>query len=88
VWSPVGGELFYLEGTLVKQVDFVSGSSPRLGTPRTLFDAAEKGFDVLGTSRFEISRDGRRFLLVRELRDQDVTPGLVINYHWDVPFRE
>jgi serine/threonine-protein kinase len=88
VWSPVGGELFYLEGTVVKQVGVDLGSSPRLGTPRTLFDAVEAGFDVLGTARYEISRDGRQFLMIREIRAQGVTPGLVINYDWDAPFRE
>ena len=33
VWSPVGGEMFYLDGTLVKQVDVTLDPSPRLGRP-------------------------------------------------------
>jgi len=82
VWSPVGGELFYLDGSKVRQVDVVTEPSVQLGTPRTLFDAAELGLDVLGHTRFEVSRDGRRFVMVRELRDQSVPPTLVLSYDW------
>ncbi len=88
VWSPVGGELFYLAGSVVKQVEVVTEPAVRLGTPRTLFDAADVGVDVLGFTRFEVSRDGRRFLMVQELRKQDVTPALVLNYDWIAQFRE
>ena len=88
VWSPVGGELFFLDGSAVKQVDVTTEPTMRLGTPRTLFDAAEIGVDVIGESRFEIARDGRRFLMIQELRDNDVAPSLVINYDWISQFRD
>ncbi len=88
VWSPVGGELFYLDGTIIKQVDVVTGSTVQLGTPGALFDTAEVGVDVLGFTRFEVSRDGRRFLMVKELREQHVTPSLVLSYNWIAQFSE
>jgi Tol biopolymer transport system component len=88
VWSPVGGELFYLDGSMVKQVDVVTEPSVQLGTPRTLFDAAELGLDVLGHTRFEVSRDGRRFVMVKQLREQNVPPSLVLSYEWIARFRE
>ncbi len=86
VWSPAGGELFYLDGTVIKQVDVLTGSAVRLGTPRPLFDAAKVGVDVLGESRFEVSRDGQRFLMVKEMREQHVTPALVLTYDWIAQF--
>jgi len=88
VWSPAGGELFYLEGSVVMQVDVMTKPTLQLGNPRSLFDAAEVGVDVTGHSRFDVSRDGKRFLMVQELRDTQATPGLVINYDWAGEYRE
>jgi len=88
VWSPDGGALFYLDSTRVKQVDVVTSPSLQLGTPRTLFDAAEVGIDVQGFSRFDVSRDGRELLMVREVRDQAMAPGMVISYDWVAQYRD
>jgi len=88
VWSPVGGELFYLQGTMLMAVDVTTSPALRLGTPRALFDASEHGIDVQGHSRYDVSRDGRRFLMIRGVREGENAPGLVINYAWDVPFRD
>jgi len=88
VWSPAGGELFYLDGSVLKAVSVVTTPTLQLGTPRTLFDAQEVGVDVVGNTRFEISRDGKRFLMVQELLDQSVAPAMVINYDWVAQFRD
>ena len=58
-WSPHGDELFFLNRTLLMQVDVVTEPSVQLGTPRTLFDAAKVGVDVTGDARFEVSRDAQ-----------------------------
>ena len=88
VWSPLGNELFFLNRTLLKQVDVVTEPSVQLGTPRTLFDAAKVGVEVTGNARFEISRDAQRFLMVQAVHEEDITPHLVINYDWLTQFRD
>jgi len=88
VWSRAGGEMFYLEGTRVKQVDVTLEPSPRLGTPRTLFDATEAGLDVSGYTRYDVSSDGRRLLMVRDVGAAGAAPGIVVNYDWTAAFRE
>jgi Tol biopolymer transport system component len=88
IWSPAGDELFYLEGSIVNRVEIATEPTVRLGTPSALFDAAEVGVDVLGYTRFEVSRDASRFLMVQELRTHDVAPSLVLNYDWIAQFRD
>ena len=86
-WSSAGDELFFLDGTTVKQLDVTLDPGPRLGTPRTLFDTAASGLNVLGHSRYEVSQDGQRFLMVRNVQAEGVAPGVVIHYDWEATFR-
>jgi hypothetical protein len=88
VWSPLGDELFFLNRTLLMQVDVVTAASVQLGTPRTLFDAAQVGVEATGDARFDVSRDARRFLMVQAVHEQNITPHLVINYDWLTQFRD
>jgi Tol biopolymer transport system component len=88
VWSSKGNELFFLNRTLLMQVDVVTDPSVQLGTPRALFDAAKVGVEVTGEARFDVSRDAQRFLMVQAVKEESVTPHLVISYDWLNQFRD
>jgi Tol biopolymer transport system component len=87
VWSRSGDTIFYLERTVLFEVDVVTEPAVRIGSPRTLFDAAAAGYDVRGTTaRFDVALDGESFLLVRPLKQEGVHPSLVLVEHWATEF--
>ena len=55
-WDPSGGSLYYLEGDRLMAVPMSSSSGLRLGVGKVLFQTPARVFDV--------SPDGRRFILV------------------------
>jgi len=83
VWSPAGDELFYFEGTVLQAVKGRLAGVPRFGEPVPLFDRVEANVNVGGESqRYDVSRDGKRFLMVKDRQSEDAPPGVVINYGW------
>jgi len=62
-WSPDGRELFYITGDAVASVTIRSDGS--FGAPRMLFDRANFLFDTRKPSNYDVSPDGKRFLMVR-----------------------
>jgi Tol biopolymer transport system component len=61
-WSRDGRELFYLNGTKMMAAAVETGPTFRvLGTPRMLFDYP----GYLETAQYDVSPDGRRFLMAR-----------------------
>ena len=68
VWSPDGGEIYYRPqgGNRVMAVSFLpEGPSPRVGKPRLLFEGNyAEGFWY--GRRYDISPDGKRFLMIQE----------------------
>lgn len=81
-WSPVGDELFYLEGGVLEAVKVTLADVPRFGEPVALFDAVKSSVIAGWNQRYEVSRDGRRFLMVKDRQNQDSPPGIVIHYDW------
>ena len=66
LWSPDGTELFYRHGNTVLAVDIGAASSFEPGIPRTLFDGNYLFPATSSDAReYDISRDGKRFLMVR-----------------------
>jgi Tol biopolymer transport system component len=82
LWSPAGDELFYLEGNVLKAVSVALADVPRFGEPVALFDAVESSVIAGRNQRYDVSRDGKRFLMVKDRQNQDSPPGIVINYDW------
>jgi hypothetical protein len=66
VWSPDGRELFYQHGEsmMAATVETVGGS--RWGTPKVLFTGP---YCVRSARNFDVSRDGRRFLMIKRHED-------------------
>jgi len=81
VWARNGRELFYLSSRQdMVSVEIHPGSSFSAGEPRVLFSAA--GYNLGGASGiFDVSPDGRRFLLVRPLTGVAETE-LVLVQNW------
>ena len=72
-WDPTGGSLYYLEEDRLVAVPLSSSTGLRLGSGQVLFQTAARVFDV--------SPDGRRFVLV--LPNPDLVPlGIRVILDW------
>ena len=82
LWSRDGRELFYLDASRrMTAVAAQSGSTVSFGTPRALFDTAMLGLE--GQQRnFDLSLDGTRFLMVRNLPPSADVPSVVLIQNW------
>jgi serine/threonine-protein kinase len=80
MWAPDGRELFYLvEPRRMMAVPINPGSTFSAGTPRPLFEGPY--LPPLASRTFDISRDGQRFLMIKE--NVAVTPReLVVVQNW------
>lgn len=86
VWAPDGRQLFYVQpsgmrpGTMMT-VPVEAGRTFSAGTPRALFEAAY--FPPLAGRSFDLSRDGRRFLMIKApVEEQVAPPQLVVVLNW------
>lgn len=88
VWSRDGRELFYRNGDALVSVPVVTRPEFRAGAPRVLFHGAYVAGE--GPANYDVSGDGRRFLMLREVAgslDKAEFPGVqllnVRKAHWD-----
>ena len=58
IWSPNGQELFYGEGSRLMKVDVINENGVHFSPPRKECDLPPSTFNI-----FDISRDGKRFLI-------------------------
>jgi serine/threonine protein kinase/Tol biopolymer transport system component len=66
LWSPDGRELFYLsEDNSVMSIAVETKPTLSLGTPRVLFRSTNVGFSITGGTPWDISPDGKRFLMMK-----------------------
>jgi Tol biopolymer transport system component len=76
-WRPDGKELFYTSGATMMAVAVKpDGPSFQAGTPRALFDVP---MPQLGSRRFDVTRDGQRFL-VNTLVTADEPVRVLVNW--------
>jgi len=76
-WAASGNELFFRNGDKLMAVDVEVSHGFRAGTPRMLFDKRYRAF------AYDVSPDGRRFLMLKNAVGQDDTPDelhVVINW--------
>ena len=85
MWAPNGRELFFLNGNRMMAADVEPGSAFKAGTPRVLFEMplAETAPD--DPSRYAVTPDAQRFLVLTTAAEQkgtDSTPPItvVLNY--------
>ncbi len=80
-WSAEGREIFYLDATEnLVTVPVSIGSTFRAGLPETLFDVGL--FPVLARSRYLVTDDGERFLMLSPVAGESVRPISVV-LNWD-----
>jgi Tol biopolymer transport system component len=87
-WGPSGDELLYVdEGTLMA-VEIDLEPSVRLGAPTELFSQSRTDYDLGGPRQYDISPDGKRFLVVKNVVEVDNVPGLVFIDNWFASLRD
>ena len=84
LWARDGRELFYRASNgVLMRASVAPGSKWNAGTPQQLFDS--KSY-VAGASRsYDVSRDGRRFLMMKTAPSSDRTstaPRIVVVQNW------
>jgi Tol biopolymer transport system component len=82
VWSPSGDRLYFRSGDAVMEATISTQPTVRSGVPRRLFLGRDIGVKVDQTTRFAISPDGRRFVMVQPILTQGAGPRLVLVEHW------
>jgi serine/threonine-protein kinase len=80
VWSPTGRELFYRENNKMVVVDVTESATPSFGKPRALFEGSYM-FGKTEGQEFDVSPDGRRFLMLKPQQPLTATP-LNVRVNW------
>ena len=86
VWSPRGGELFYLDGKGARTaVPVTTGAEFKAGDPKKLFDA--RYFSANQARSYDVSRDAQRFLFIKDSTQEAVDPNatpvsIVVTLNW------
>ena len=82
LWSPNGREIFYRtdDEVMAVEVHFDQGS-PRLGSPRVLFERPVSGF--WGGQNYDVAPDGQSFVIVERVGFASVPDQLILvqNFH-------
>ena len=80
VWSRDGRELFYRQGDELKAVAArLIGDELEFGAPRTLFRGPFRPSPV-GPPNYDVSRDGKRFLMIEQLEAAPTELRVVVNW--------
>ena len=82
LWAPHGKELFYLGPSgAVMSVPVQGGSTFTAGNPTKLFEGYFLGGGASGRT-YDVSPDGQRFLMIKELGGSAVAPTIVVIQNW------
>ena len=81
VWSRDGRELFYRNGDAVMAVPITSHPTFAAGLPRRLFSAQFEPTGT-GTSGYDVSPDGRRFLMIQPTEPEPPATQVNIVINW------
>ena len=80
LWSPLGDEIFYQDATpSMVAVPVTSGPTLRVGRPVTLFSLADYYTNPF-SPQFEVSPDGRRFIIARQSAGSAFGIAVVFNF--------
>jgi len=86
LWARNGQELFYLTPTgALMRVGVERGSSWKATTPSMVLQASEGAFRVPGANAgrtYDISPDGRRFLMIKASAEGVTPPRIVVVQNW------
>lgn len=84
IWGPNGRELFYKSGSRVMAVDILPGDTFRPAPPRELFRLSLPEREAGDPSRFSVTPDGQRFLVMTAVEDAaaNAPPPIEVVTHW------
>ena len=84
MWAPGGGELFYKNGNRMMVATVEAGATFTAGTPHVLFEMPLPERDPGDPSRFIVSPDAKRFLVLTTAPSDDArtTPPLNVVLNW------
>jgi hypothetical protein len=84
VWSADGRELFYRADDKMMSVDVAMAATLSFGKPHVLFEGSYM-FGATESQGFDVSRDGRRFLMLKPERRFEAMPlSVIVNWFDDV----
>jgi serine/threonine-protein kinase len=83
VWARSGTELFFRDGPRLMSVELRSGAAFPFGKPRVLFEG-EFESDTPGTQSYDVTGDGRRFLMTQRTSSPGGRWNVVVNWHTDL----
>ncbi len=93
-WRGDGKELYYLEGSSMMAVSVSTEPTFTLGQPQRLFESTDlisAGLGEYGSAEFDVSADGKRFVIVSpiEVADEEAArPNVRIVQNWYEEFRD
>jgi serine/threonine-protein kinase len=79
-WSPRGDELFYLEDEGMMSASISTNAGFNAARPRKLFTG--RFFNGLSGRPFDVSKDGRRFLMVKATQTDTQSAMVVVSTNW------
>ena len=82
-WAPDGKELYYLnlDGRSLMAVPVSTGETLKMGTERKLFDGSFRTSGP-GIRPYDVTPDGKRFVMIREDSTGSESPRLIVVQHW------
>ncbi|MBZ5622037.1 MAG: protein kinase [Acidobacteriia bacterium] len=81
VWNPAGRELFYRTGNRMMAVDVSFASGFSAGKPRVLLEGPWLP-TPLTTANYDVSRDGKRFLMLKSAAQDNGARQIVVVQNW------
>jgi eukaryotic-like serine/threonine-protein kinase len=83
LWAPNGQELFYVapDGSLMGVRVELRGGTWSAGSPATVLAALYATGAALGPRSYDVSRDGQRFLMVKEAKPAAASQ-IIVAQHW------
>ena len=82
LWAPNGGELFYRRSDSMMAVPVLLGARFDAGAPVELFSGPFQRGGARSTNTYDVSPDGRRFLMIREPEDSATEDQIHLVFNW------
>lgn len=81
VWAPSGAELFYRDGDKLMVAEIKTAPAFAAAKPRLLFEGGYEG-PISSRANFDISPDGRRFLMLQAAAQREASAEIKIVPNW------
>ena len=88
VWNPNGREVFYRQGNKMMAVDVATRQAFSAGKPSVLFERQYAPSGTLSSRNYDVSPDGRRFLMVKTLEQEQPIAQINIVLNWFEELRQ